>query len=216
MAAAGKTVAEERTFTLGPISRSDARTRRPGAVTILRAAAPPLHAGGTLNLLIIRHAVAEDRETFAEQGKDDSLRPLTDAGRRKMQRAARGLQCMVPSVSVIGTSPFVRAAQTAQIVGKVYRAAAIVPVDALTPDGQPNDFLAWLESQPIVAPVVAIGHEPHLGSLVWWLLTGERDDGRIQFRKGGACLLEFADRPRAGSAALVWAIPPGALRRLAG
>ena len=76
-----------------------------------------------MNLLVIRHAVAEDRETFAEQGKDDSLRPLTDDGRRKMQRAARGIQSMVPSVGVIATSPFVRATQTAQVVGKSARGA---------------------------------------------------------------------------------------------
>jgi phosphohistidine phosphatase len=180
------------------------------------AAARPRYAGGLVNLLVIRHAVAEDRETFAEQGKDDSLRPLTDDGRRKMQRAARGIQSMVPSVGVIATSPFVRATQTAQVVGKVYRAAAIIPVDALTPDADPRDFLAWLDNQDSVAPVAAVGHEPHLGSLVWWLLTGERAEERIRLRKGGACLLDFDDRPRAGSAALVWSIPPSALRRLAG
>lgn len=144
------------------------------------AAAPPRHAGGLVNLLVIRHAVAEDRESFAEQGKDDSLRPLTEDGRRKMQRATRGIQWMVPSVGVIATSPFVRATQTAQVVGKLYRSAAIVPVDALIPDAEPRDFLAWLDSQEIVAPVAAVGHEPHLGSLVWWLLNGERTEERIQ------------------------------------
>jgi phosphohistidine phosphatase SixA len=34
-----------------------------------------------VDLLVIRHAIAEDREVFAGTGKDDSLRPLTDRGR---------------------------------------------------------------------------------------------------------------------------------------
>ena len=37
-----------------------------------------------MELLIIRHAIAEDRDEFAESGKSDDERPLTDAGSRRM------------------------------------------------------------------------------------------------------------------------------------
>jgi len=30
-----------------------------------------------MDLLIVRHAIAEDREEFARSGKDDVLRPIT-------------------------------------------------------------------------------------------------------------------------------------------
>ena len=43
-----------------------------------------------MKLLLIRHAIAEEREDFARTGKDDRLRPLTDEGRKKMKQAARG------------------------------------------------------------------------------------------------------------------------------
>jgi phosphohistidine phosphatase len=34
-----------------------------------------------MNLLVIRHAIAEDKEAFAKTGRNDDLRPLTEAGR---------------------------------------------------------------------------------------------------------------------------------------
>src|SRR5258708_2037922 len=43
-----------------------------------------------MKLLIIRHAIAEDREDFARTGKDDSLRPITDEGKKKMKQRAGG------------------------------------------------------------------------------------------------------------------------------
>ena len=45
-----------------------------------------------MRLLVVRHAIAEDREAFARSHKDDADRPLTSEGRRKMERAALGLK----------------------------------------------------------------------------------------------------------------------------
>jgi phosphohistidine phosphatase len=45
-----------------------------------------------MKLLIVRHAIAEEREDFARTGKDDRLRPLTDDGRKRMKQGARGLR----------------------------------------------------------------------------------------------------------------------------
>ena len=38
-----------------------------------------------MQLLLIRHAIAEEQEDFAKTGKDDRLRPLTDEGRKKLE-----------------------------------------------------------------------------------------------------------------------------------
>ena len=62
-----------------------------------------------MDLLVIRHAIAEDREVFAGTGKDDSLRPLTDRGRERMQEGARGLVRLVDRLDVLATSPLTRA-----------------------------------------------------------------------------------------------------------
>jgi phosphohistidine phosphatase len=167
-----------------------------------------------VELLVIRHGVAEDKETFEATGQDDSLRPLTKEGRWKMERVAKGLCRLLPSVSLIATSPFTRARQTAEIVAEACGEADLERLDALTPDGKPQAFMAWLRAREADDRVAAVGHEPHLGSLVSWMLTGEAIEGRFALRKGGACLLQFDQQPRMGKARLIWFLPPSILRRV--
>src|SRR3954451_15014457 len=88
-----------------------------------------------MNVLVIRHAIAEDRKDFAKRSKgaDDGLRPLTKEGRRKMRVGARGLACVVPSVHVLGSSSLKRAQQTAAIIGVHYPKAKGVRLAELSP-----------------------------------------------------------------------------------
>jgi phosphohistidine phosphatase len=59
-----------------------------------------------MQLLIVRHAIAMEREEFAKTGRPDSDRPLTDTGRRRMRKNARGLQRISPHPDLIATSPW--------------------------------------------------------------------------------------------------------------
>ena len=166
-----------------------------------------------MKLLLIRHGIAEEREDFARTGKDDRLRPLTDDGRKKMKQAARGLREIAPGIDLLATSPLIRAAQTGAIVDSVYGGLKEVEIDELSPEATPDDFLRWLRKQKEEC-IAAVGHEPGIGLLLSWLLTG--GERRIfAFRKGGACLLDFPDEAGAGTATLVWALTPGQLRDLA-
>jgi len=167
-----------------------------------------------MQLLVIRHATAVTREASATSDADDAQRPLTDDGRRKMAVGAKGLRRLVPALDVLAASPFVRAQQTAAIVAKRYGDIPVVTTPSLRPDSAPSAFLTWLRAQD--GNVVAIvGHEPHLGMLITWLLTGLAES-RVPLGKGGASLLEFASAPRKGQAMLRWALLPSQLRRMAG
>jgi phosphohistidine phosphatase len=166
-----------------------------------------------MKLLLIRHAIAEEREDFAKTGKDDRLRPLTDEGRKKMKQAARGLQTIAPEIDLLATSPLTRAAQTGAIVDSVYGGLKEVEIEELSPESSPSDFLRWLRKQK-AGCIAAVGHEPSLSLILSWLLTGS--ERRIfAFRKGGACLLDFPDEVGAGTATLSWALTPAQLRELA-
>lgn len=166
-----------------------------------------------MKLLLIRHAIAEEREDFAKTGKDDRLRPLTDEGRKKMKQVARGLQEIVPGIDLLATSPLTRAAQTGAIVDSLYGGLREVEIEELSPDSTPNDFLLWLRKRKEDC-IAAVGHEPSISLILSWLLTGS--ERRIfAFRKGGACLLDFPDEVGAGTATLVWAMTPAHLRELA-
>jgi phosphohistidine phosphatase len=84
-----------------------------------------------MKVLIIRHAIAEERDDFARTGKDDRLRPLTDEGRKKMKQAARGLKALVPEIDLLATSPLTRAAQTAAVLDSVYGGLSEVEIEEL-------------------------------------------------------------------------------------
>ena len=168
-----------------------------------------------MQLLIVRHAIAEEREDFARTGQDDSLRPVTAEGEAKMERNAAGLRrALEGQLDLVATSPYVRATQTARIVAAAC-GGELVKCEPLVPTARPGAFLQWLRERAVGdgALVAAVGHEPHLGALVTWLMTGSMES-RVPLRKGGACLLDFAGQPRQGSAALVWALTPSLLRRL--
>jgi phosphohistidine phosphatase len=172
-----------------------------------------------MNLLVIRHAIAEDKEAFAASGRSDDQRPLTEAGRSKMRRAAEGLRSTCPRVAVLASSPLLRARETADIVAPAFRVGRVEIVDALRPDRPFEELTSWLRrrvspNDPDDTTVAVVGHEPHLSGLVTWLMTSAMDS-RIELKKGGACLLGFEGKPAAGEATLRWALTPSQLRALA-
>lgn len=169
-------------------------------------------------LLIVRHAIAEDREAFAQTGQDDGVRPLTKQGRRKMRRAARGLREVAPTIACLGTSPHARATETAKILAEEYGGLQTLEAQELLPDAKPPAFVQWLRSQEggpdDDRTIAVVGHEPHLSSLVGWLLTG-RGQPVLTLKKGAACLLQ-GEHASASAAnwKLVWALTPAQLRGL--
>lgn len=166
-----------------------------------------------MKLLIVRHAKAEDRDAFAAEAKPDAERPLTEAGRKQARKAARAIKEMLPRIDVLATSPLVRALDTARLIAKEYKRLPVTELPALAPGLSEKTVLAWLAGQPNDATIALVGHEPDLGRLTTWLLCS-RSRTIVEFKKGGACLLEFAATPEAGSATLAWLLTPGQLRRL--
>jgi phosphohistidine phosphatase len=165
-----------------------------------------------MQLLIIRHAVAEDRDDWARTRRSDDERPLTEDGRKKFRRGARGLVTQVPVLHGLVASPLVRAQETAALVSAAYGGLELLESTTLRPETPPARTFTWLRSQ--LADVLAIvGHEPHLGALVAQAI-GAPHGARTPLKKGGAVLLSFRGAPKAGAATLVWALTPRQLRAL--
>ena len=165
-----------------------------------------------MDLLVIRHAIAVERDEWS--GNDD-LRPLTNEGVSKMRKGAQGLAAQVKNVDVLATSPLVRARKTAEIVaGALEHEGELEEVDALRPGQDPGAFVEWVERHAEHDVVAIVGHEPHLSTLVSWLLTGQ-SESRLDLKKGGACLVRFEHAPKAGTGQLLWLLTPNQLRALA-
>jgi phosphohistidine phosphatase len=168
-----------------------------------------------MNLLLIRHGIADDRFEFARRNGNDDERPLTEKGIARMRSGAEGLLRLVPALDVLASSPLTRARQTADILQEAYGKPRATIAEVLSPGREPEAVANWLDSLPADAVIAVVGHEPDLSELVGWLTTSERQ-GFVEMKKGGACLLEIAGSPRAGSARLQWLLTPRQLRLLAG
>ncbi len=173
-----------------------------------------------LKVLVIRHAIAGDRDAFAKSGKADALRPLTSPGRKKMRHIARGLARVVPRLDALATSPLTRAMETAEILAERYDHQRVIRLPALAPGKSAGQLMEWLREQAEHArkgadtTVAIVGHEPGLGQVVSWMLTGLRESF-VPLKKGGACLVEFTGEVKPARAKLQWAMKPSQLRELA-
>lgn len=165
-----------------------------------------------MELLIIRHAIAEDRDAAARRGVTEFDRALTAKGAKRMKAGAAGLSILVPEIVTIAHSPLRRTRETAAILVARYPQARQASVEALSPGGKPSELERWLAG---VAPdtTAVVGHEPDLGQWAARLLSGKAGDF-APLKKGGMCSLRFEGEPRAGDAVLKWTLPPRVLRRL--
>jgi len=166
-----------------------------------------------MKLLIIRHAIAGNREEFAQTGQDDAHRPLTREGRKRMRRVAKGLMRLTPSIDVLAVSPLTRAIQTAEIVADAYGGLELTQIPPLAPGKTPMALLQWLKHQKPDQTIAMVGHEPALGVFVSWILTGLQESF-VVLRKGGACLIELDGEIRAGRGKLIWLHKPSQIRHL--
>lgn len=162
-----------------------------------------------MKLVFIRHARAEPRRLLQR----DRTRALTDDGRRRQRKAAKGLKAVLPEITLLVSSPLLRARQTTEILAAGYPEAARETRADLAPGGVSRGFMEWLRRQSPEAVIAVVGHEPDLGRLAGWLLTG-RQASFIAFKKGAAALIEFEAAPRAGGGTLCWLLTAGQLADL--
>lgn len=167
-----------------------------------------------MQLLLIRHADAGDAEEFAKKTRQpDSKRPLSDKGREQMDAASRALSTLVPRIDLLGSSPYTRALQTAEIVLTRYPGAAREITDTLVPEQNPESWVRWLRAQGNREVVAAVGHEPHLSTLITWLVAGT-EDSRVELKKGGAALITLRKPPAKGAGVLEWLLTGKQLAKL--
>lgn len=166
-----------------------------------------------MTVLLMRHGIAEDRDTAARSGIADAERALTDRGVKRLRRAVAGLGTIQPALDVVATSPLRRARETAAMMADAYPEATLARTDALAPGRPAERVFEWLQDQRGEGRYALVGHEPDLGRWASLALTGAAGDA-MPMKKAGAMLLHFDAEPAAGAARLVWALSPAVLRQL--
>jgi phosphohistidine phosphatase len=162
-----------------------------------------------MKIVLIRHARAAPRRLLQR----DRTRALTADGRRRQRKAVKGLKVVLPEITQLVSSPLLRARETMDILAAEYPDATRETLVDLAPGGALRGFMEWSRQQSPQATVAVVGHEPDIGRLAGWLLTG-RQAGFIAFKKGAAALIEFDAAPRAGGGTLRWLLTAGQLADL--
>ncbi len=166
-----------------------------------------------MKLYLVRHGIAWD---VGQKGIcRDFDRSLSDVGVEKTRAAARGLKALGHVPDLIGTSPLVRAEQTAQIFREELNAATpFEVVDFMAPGGDVADLFIWLKSHDAKAAMV-VGHMPDLAWMTYSCLH-QADRTQLHFKKAAVACVDFEGRPGAGRGRLDWFHQPRYLREQAG
>jgi len=127
--------------------------------------ATPTGVKWLVQIYLLRHGIAEDTTP-------DSERALTAEGREKLRRVLARARSADVTPSLILSSPYRRAIETADIAVEVlgYQ-GKVVKTRALVPDASPFDTWAELRQRPGESAILLASHEPLMSSLTAFLLA---------------------------------------------
>ena len=165
-----------------------------------------------MKLLFIRHAIAEDRETYSLKGHPDSLRPLTRKGKKQFKKMVQWLKDKEPKIDRVWASPLVRAQETTEILKKGYPQIKVYEKKELEPQSSiailihalnelPEDFKNHPNSR-----LALVGHEPHLSQAIGSLISVAQG-ASLEFKKAGMARIDLESIEK-GQGELKWLVTP--------
>jgi len=120
-----------------------------------------------MEIYLLRHAIAED----AAPGQADNARALTEEGREKLRRVLKRARQADVSPSLILSSPYRRALETAGIAAEALGyEGRLVHSAALVPDAAPRDVWEELRARRGESAILLASHEPLMSSAAAFLL----------------------------------------------
>ena len=135
-----------------------------------------------IDLYLIRHASADER---GPAYPDDSKRPLIAKGHKQAKALAKVLEICNIKLDRLFSSPYTRAAQTAEpLSAALKKGQRIQYLDALADSHYPQllvDIGEWTLDRD--STIALVGHEPYMSELASHLLTGNEATVEIQFKK---------------------------------
>lgn len=157
-----------------------------------------------MQVYLLRHGIAEN----GKPGSPDSARALVPEGKKKLKEVLSMAKTAGTRPSLILTSPFRRAMETAEIAVSTLglKPADLVQTQALLPSSDPGDAWEEIRIYKEEDSLLLVGHEPLFGRLFAHLLG--HPDLLIDFKKGALARIDidtFGPQPRG---VLRWFLPP--------
>lgn len=138
-----------------------------------------------MKLYIVQHAKAASKDV-------DPERPLTDEGRRDIQRVADFLKPLNLDVDCLWHSTKKRAIQSAEVLAEAVK----INKEKVEREGlAPNDDIKAIKDEIVSAQhdIMIVGHMPFVGKLASLLLTGNESADTVDFRQGGILALNSSE-----------------------
>jgi phosphohistidine phosphatase len=152
-----------------------------------------------MEIYILRHGVAEEPQT----GQPDSERPLTADGRKKLRNVLRTAASAGVVPSLILTSPFKRALQTAQVAADILQyKSELLRTQALEPSSSPKAVWDEIRVHKDESGILLAGHEPLFSRLTAYLLGSP--NLQVEFKKGAMVCIEVERFPAEPHGVLRW------------
>jgi phosphohistidine phosphatase len=156
-----------------------------------------------VEIYILRHGIAELRRP----GRPDRQRALTEDGKAKLRKVLARARKAEVAPSLILTSPYTRAVETAQMAAEVlaYK-GEVVRTPALLPGASPPAAWAEIRSRPDERAVLLSGHEPLLSAIGAYLLNAPTL--KIDLKKGALVRIDVEQLRGDPQGELKWLLTP--------
>jgi phosphohistidine phosphatase len=156
-----------------------------------------------MELYLFRHGIAED----ARPGHTDAKRALTDEGKKKVAEVVNAVRRAGVEPSLIASSPYVRAMETARIAAEGFNYKSdIVRTENLVPHSTPQKVWAELRDYREESAVLLAGHEPLLSQLLAYLLASPAL--RVEMKKAAMVRIDIDTFGTAPHGTLRWILTP--------
>ncbi len=156
-----------------------------------------------MEIYLLRHGIAELRQP----ARPDAQRALTDDGKVKLRKVLARAKKADVAPSLILTSSYARALQTAELAAEVliYQ-GQIVKTPALLPGGSPPAIWAEIRSRPNERAILLSGHEPLLSASAAYLLNAPTL--KIDLKKGALVRIDIERVTGDPQGELKWLMTP--------
>ena len=154
-----------------------------------------------MNLFLIRHSISEK----ANPPKKDFERELTSEGVELIRNAADGWKKIVPSFDLIIYSPYLRAEQTAKIIGNVYNIPDKLSKENNIAAGCSTGMLIDTLSIYDFENIAVVGHQPDLSHHISNFCS--QNSLSISFAPGAIAKISFSGIAKFGNGRLEFLIP---------
>jgi phosphohistidine phosphatase len=156
-----------------------------------------------MNIYLIRHSDAEG----LSKGLKDFERKLTPEGEIKIRNASLFWKNLITEFDNIISSPYIRALQTANIIGSVYNYKKEIIVDKRLGCGSETENLIDILNSIPPGEIAIVGHQPDLSIHLSRLISG--GSALVEFKKAAIAKISFSNKIREGKGVLEFLVPPG-------